>query len=219
MILSHGELASHTACSDSADVQMRTAGAEQRDGSRASQNRQLTHSLRSFEGLDISRVPSSESRIGDALHDGLMPDGRLSAASHVAEHLDGSMRDGRHFPRSSADRAMLKRLGDGENRDGSLSDVRRGGSGSANEPSALERALMGRFDSKSPTVGSAVVLNTIQTTSLLIPHALQLPPTPPSGVNTHPTRPDAACSIDISHETPPTSSLTPSFTSATSVKA
>ena len=115
----------------------------------------------------------------------------------------------------------MKRLGDGEHRDESLYDVRRDGSGNANEPSALEKALMGRFDSKSLTVGSPVALNTIQTTSLLIPHALPLPPTPPSGVNTqlvHPTRADAACSIDISHETPPTGSLTPSVTSATSVK-
>ena len=131
------------------------------------------------------------------------------------------MPDGRHFPRSLADRAMLKRLSDGEHRDGSLSDVSRNGFGNANEPSAHEKALMRRYDSKSLTVGSPVVLSTIQTTSLLIPHAQALPPTPPSGVNTllvHLRRADATCSIDISHETPPTGSLTPSVTSAISVK-
>ena len=55
-------------------------------------------SLRSSGGLDISRVPSSESRIGDELHDGLVSDGRLSAASNIAE--DRGLMGGLHLLQS-----------------------------------------------------------------------------------------------------------------------
>ena len=70
-------------------------------------------------------------------------------------------------------------------------------------------------------VGSPAVLNTIQTTPPLIPHALPSTPTPPSGVHTQSTllpRDDAARSIDTSHATLPANSLTFSASSTKSEK-
>ena len=137
-----------------------------------------------------------------------MADGRL------AVHVGTIMRDGRqsHF-------TVTGRCGDEEHPDGLLSEEHR--DGFMKGPNLLEKTLLRRLGTNSRVVGSSAVLNTIQTTPPLIPHALPSTPTPPSTVHTQSTllpRDDAARSIDTSHSTLPANSLSFSASSTKSEK-
>ena len=163
-------------------------------------------SLRTLDPVHLDGLSPSikkTERIRDEHRDGFL---QFLTSENDGLRSDGYMPDGRQD--------WMKGIGVEEHRAGSMSDVRRDGHRNANEPTALEDALLRRFGKKTPKVGSPEILSNFQTTPLLIPHAPSSTPTPPPGAHTqleHPTRVPAR-SIDTVNETQPTVSSTPSAT-------
>ena len=190
-------LATKASCGIQPDGLTIPLGGEHRDG--------LTILQKPIDDVPRDGFSMSHSEIDADHRDGLtveeeftaMPDGRL------AVHMGTIMPDG-----WQSHVTVTGSSGEEEQVGTSLSEEHR--DGCMKGPSLLEKALLRRFHTNSRVVGSSAVLNTLQTTPTLIPHALPSTPTPPSGVHTLstlPPRDDAARSINTSHTTRPANSL------------